>query len=444
MLRRLVRVLAIIASTSALLAPRSRSSVRLFDAGTRLYAKTRRQPSPRSSGGGGGFGVSGSAKTKAAAAATEKKGGTKTPPPANYLAETPWPEALENLERWVVDNGGSLGNATLSELEGGGRGIAARGAIARGAPVLMVPRACLITAAMGKATPVGITLLAGGEVWSRGTPSPSSGDGVAARNKDCVPSRDNIATTVREDGTRISPPFGRRYVTTAQPPATRVGGAAAAKAALKLGNAANREPLFLMLFLLTDRRERGARSFFAPYYAALPRAFDGHPLFWSDAELEGLRGSPTRAQVAARRLSLRADYKVGGYGGGGSPAREESSVAPCRGAHRREAPSRDTVPRAPSRTVRATAAVRFAPRAAAADTEAHLRRAPAVRAARERRRLSLGGDLRRVAQLWRDDRRRAHVRARAVRGHGEPPRQATRQHVEVPDQSRRLKPKFNE
>jgi len=66
--------------------------------------------------------------------------------------------------------------------------------------------------------------------------------------------------------------------------------------------------IFLMVYLLWDRRVNGARSFFAPYYDILPRTLSNMPIFWSEEELEELRGSHLLAQIADRNEAIADDY----------------------------------------------------------------------------------------------------------------------------------------
>jgi len=73
--------------------------------------------------------------------------------------------------------------------------------------------------------------------------------------------------------------------------------------------------VFLMLFVLTDRRKHG--SFFQPYYDMLPATLSNMPVFWSSDELERLEGSYLKAQVEERKRAIANDYEAicGAYPG---------------------------------------------------------------------------------------------------------------------------------
>ncbi len=64
--------------------------------------------------------------------------------------------------------------------------------------------------------------------------------------------------------------------------------------------------VYLMLFLLVDRAK--GNSFFQPYYDILPPTLSNMPMFWSDEELESLRGSHVLQQVEDRRDAIEQDY----------------------------------------------------------------------------------------------------------------------------------------
>eukprot|EP01084_Bolivina_argentea_P156148 272117_1 len=66
--------------------------------------------------------------------------------------------------------------------------------------------------------------------------------------------------------------------------------------------------VYLMLFLLVDRA-RG-NSFFQPYYDILSPKLSNMPIFWSDEELEWLRGSHVLEQVEDRRDGIEQDYNA--------------------------------------------------------------------------------------------------------------------------------------
>ena len=65
--------------------------------------------------------------------------------------------------------------------------------------------------------------------------------------------------------------------------------------------------VFLMLFILVDRKDPD--SFFKPYYDILPATLSNMPVFWTEAELALLQGSPLIAQIDERRsVSLPAGF----------------------------------------------------------------------------------------------------------------------------------------
>mmetsp|Transcript_7794 Transcript_7794/g.25584 ORF Transcript_7794/g.25584 Transcript_7794/m.25584 type:complete len:568 (+) Transcript_7794:182-1885(+) len=67
--------------------------------------------------------------------------------------------------------------------------------------------------------------------------------------------------------------------------------------------------VFLMLFLLTDKK-RGDASFFKPYYDMLPATLRNMPVFWTDEELAKLDGSYLRCQVEERKRAIANDYEA--------------------------------------------------------------------------------------------------------------------------------------
>ncbi|KAL7512687.1 hypothetical protein ACHAXN_009735 [Cyclotella atomus] len=67
--------------------------------------------------------------------------------------------------------------------------------------------------------------------------------------------------------------------------------------------------IFLMIYLLWDRAVNGSNSFFAPYYAVLPRRLRNMPIFWSEEELEGLKGSYMLSQISDRLQAVTRDYQ---------------------------------------------------------------------------------------------------------------------------------------
>lgn len=66
--------------------------------------------------------------------------------------------------------------------------------------------------------------------------------------------------------------------------------------------------VFLMLFVLTDRRRPG--SHFKPYYDMLPQTLANMPVFWRDDELIALEGSYLLAQIEERKRAIATDYEA--------------------------------------------------------------------------------------------------------------------------------------
>lgn len=66
--------------------------------------------------------------------------------------------------------------------------------------------------------------------------------------------------------------------------------------------------IFLMIYLLWDRKVNGAASFFHPYYEILPQTLHNMPIFWTDAELAELQGSHLLHQIADRCQAIADDY----------------------------------------------------------------------------------------------------------------------------------------
>lgn len=66
--------------------------------------------------------------------------------------------------------------------------------------------------------------------------------------------------------------------------------------------------VFLMIFLLWDRKVNGKNSFFKPYYDILPKTLSNMPIFWSEEELAYLEGSYLLAQIADRNEAIEDDY----------------------------------------------------------------------------------------------------------------------------------------
>ena len=66
--------------------------------------------------------------------------------------------------------------------------------------------------------------------------------------------------------------------------------------------------IYLMIFLLWDKKLHGNESFFAPYYNILPQSMRNMPIFWNESELSLLKGSHLLAQIADRAEAIQDDY----------------------------------------------------------------------------------------------------------------------------------------
>ena len=66
--------------------------------------------------------------------------------------------------------------------------------------------------------------------------------------------------------------------------------------------------IFLMIFLLWDRKVNNQKSFFAPYYNVLPQTLRNIPIFWSPEELAWLQGSYLLNQISDRNEAIEQDY----------------------------------------------------------------------------------------------------------------------------------------
>jgi protein-histidine N-methyltransferase len=66
--------------------------------------------------------------------------------------------------------------------------------------------------------------------------------------------------------------------------------------------------IFLMIYILWDRKVNGANSFFHPYYEILPPTLRNMPIFWSPEELGGLDGSYLLQQIEDRNEAIAEDY----------------------------------------------------------------------------------------------------------------------------------------
>ena len=74
--------------------------------------------------------------------------------------------------------------------------------------------------------------------------------------------------------------------------------------------------IFLMIYLLWDRKVNGPRSFFAPYYDILPPTLSNMPIFWSDDELAELLAGATVALALASTAAFVVTRAVPGTKGG--------------------------------------------------------------------------------------------------------------------------------
>lgn len=66
--------------------------------------------------------------------------------------------------------------------------------------------------------------------------------------------------------------------------------------------------IYLMIFLLWDRKVNADRSFFKPYYDILPQTLSNIPIFWSAEELSWLQGSYMLTQIQDRNDAIADDY----------------------------------------------------------------------------------------------------------------------------------------
>jgi Rubisco LSMT substrate-binding/SET domain len=68
--------------------------------------------------------------------------------------------------------------------------------------------------------------------------------------------------------------------------------------------------IFLMIYILWDRKVNGPNSFFFPYYEILPQTLHNMPIFWTSTELDELRGSYLLHQIADRNQAISDDYSA--------------------------------------------------------------------------------------------------------------------------------------
>lgn len=66
--------------------------------------------------------------------------------------------------------------------------------------------------------------------------------------------------------------------------------------------------IYLMIYVLWDRKINGINSFFYPYYDILPKTLNNMPIFWNDNELSLLNGSYLLNQIADRNHAIEDDY----------------------------------------------------------------------------------------------------------------------------------------
>ena len=66
--------------------------------------------------------------------------------------------------------------------------------------------------------------------------------------------------------------------------------------------------IFLMIYILWDRKVNGPNSFFHPYYEILPPTLHNMPIFWDPIELQGLEGSFLLHQIVDRNQAIQDDY----------------------------------------------------------------------------------------------------------------------------------------
>lgn len=68
--------------------------------------------------------------------------------------------------------------------------------------------------------------------------------------------------------------------------------------------------IYLMIYILWDRKVHGPHSFFAPYYDILPKTLNNMPIFWTPQELAHLQGSYLLQQIADRNQAITEDYHL--------------------------------------------------------------------------------------------------------------------------------------
>jgi protein-histidine N-methyltransferase len=68
--------------------------------------------------------------------------------------------------------------------------------------------------------------------------------------------------------------------------------------------------IYLMIYLLWDRKVNHSNSFYFPYYEVLPQTLSNMPIFWTVDELAELRGSCLLHQIADRKRAIASDYEA--------------------------------------------------------------------------------------------------------------------------------------
>jgi histone-lysine N-methyltransferase SETD3 len=68
--------------------------------------------------------------------------------------------------------------------------------------------------------------------------------------------------------------------------------------------------IYLMIYILWDRKVHGPHSFFHPYYEILPKTLCNMPIFWSPAEKAFLQGSYLLEQIQDRDMAITEDYQA--------------------------------------------------------------------------------------------------------------------------------------
>lgn len=68
--------------------------------------------------------------------------------------------------------------------------------------------------------------------------------------------------------------------------------------------------IYLMIYILWDRKVHGSHSFFHPYYEILPKTLSNMPIFWTSAEKAFLQGSYLLEQIQDRDLAITEDYQA--------------------------------------------------------------------------------------------------------------------------------------